>query len=57
VLVPEAMAGGAESGEVVGVVGAAVGSGREVVDLQETCAVAARGLALVVIAGQDLAAG
>ena len=54
---PESMAGGAEGGEVVGVVGAALGSCREVVDFQESRAVAARGLALVVITGQDFAAG
>ena len=54
---PEAVAGTAEGDEVVGVVGAAVVSRVEVVDFEEACAVAAGGLAVVVVAGQDLAAG
>ena len=51
------MAGGAEGGEVVGVVGAAKCPCLDVVDFEEPCAIAAWGLALVVVAGEYLAAG
>jgi len=52
----QAMAGRAEGGEVVGVVGAASLAWLQMVDFEEPRAVAAWGLALVVVAGQDLAA-
>ena len=53
----QAMAGAAQGDQVVRVIGAAFGARCEVVDLEEAGAVAAGGLALVAVAGQDLAAG
>ena len=54
---PEAMAGGAEDGEVLGLVGAAVSARDDVVDFEETGSTAAWGLALMAIAGEDPPAG
>ena len=56
-LVPKAMTGGTEGGEVVGVVGAAARPRLDVVDFEKAGTTAARKLALVVVAGQDFAAG
>lgn len=47
------MASAAEGHEVVWVVGSAPVSRYDMVDFKESCSVAARGLASVVVAGQD----
>jgi lysozyme family protein len=55
-LVDQAMACGAERDEVVGVVGAAIRTGLDVVHVEEACAPATGGATMVAIARQDFTA-